>query len=48
MEMGSQLYAPVALFPEKKTGVHRIGGWVGPMTDLNLLERKKSVAPSQK
>jgi hypothetical protein len=31
---------PVALLPEKKTGVHRIGGWVGPTTDVNFCKGK--------
>jgi hypothetical protein len=40
--MSGQLHSPVALPPgEKPPGIHWIGGWVGPITGLGDLERRK-------
>jgi len=33
--MGDQLHAPAALPPGKASGIHCIGGWVGPGAGLD-------------
>jgi hypothetical protein len=41
MEVNGQLHAPAALSRIKITGVHWIGGWVGPRAGLDALEKKE-------
>jgi hypothetical protein len=35
MGVGGQRYAPAALAPQSRSGIHGIGGWVGPRTGLD-------------
>ena len=35
MEVGGQRYAPTALPPGKRPGIHCIGDWVGPRAGLD-------------
>jgi hypothetical protein len=47
MEMSDQLHGPTALPPEKKdTGIHWIGGWVGPRVGLDAMAKRKIPAPN--
>lgn len=38
LDGGSELHAPVASFPGKNPGTHRIGGGVDPRDGLDVLE----------
>jgi hypothetical protein len=47
MEVRGQLHAHTALPPGKQPpGTHCIGGWVGPRTDLDVMEKRK-ILPCQ-
>jgi hypothetical protein len=42
MEVSGQLHTPAALPPGKQPhGTHWIGGWVGPITGLDDVEKRK-------
>jgi hypothetical protein len=41
MEMSGQLHASAVLFPGKRSGTHWLGGCVGPIAYLDILEKKK-------
>jgi hypothetical protein len=46
MEVSGQLHAPATLPPwERAPGTHCIGNWVSPRAGLNLMEKRKSLAP---
>jgi len=48
MEVGGQLYAPVALFPVKKpspTGTRWIRFWVGTRASLDAVAKRKIPSP---
>jgi hypothetical protein len=46
MEVSGQLHAPAALPPgERAPGTHSIGGWVGPTTGLDDVEKRKFLLP---
>jgi hypothetical protein len=47
MELSGHLHSPVELLLQKKPDVYKIGGWVGPTTNLKLLKRAKLVASSR-
>jgi hypothetical protein len=47
MEVGFKLYASTALSLEKNFRAYLIGGWMGHRTDLNVLEREKTLAPAE-
>jgi hypothetical protein len=47
MEVIEQLHAPDALPREKKTGIHRIGGWVDPRAGLDDMEGWKFLTPQE-
>jgi hypothetical protein len=45
MEISCQLHAPAALSPpptERASVTHCIGGWEGPRTGLNAVEKRKN------
>jgi hypothetical protein len=45
MEASGQLHAPAALPPgERAPGTHWIGGWVGPRTGLDDMEKRNVLA----
>jgi hypothetical protein len=46
MEVSGQLHATAALIQGKSSGIHCIGGWVGPRTGLDDVERRKYLAPT--
>jgi hypothetical protein len=47
MEGNGQLHSPAALTPgEGASGIHSIGGWVGPRTGLDAVEYRKSLVPA--
>lgn len=37
--------APVAILPCKNPGTHRLRGWVGPITGLNVFAKRKNLSP---
>jgi hypothetical protein len=41
MEASGQLHAPAALTPERAPDTYSLGGWVGPRTGLDDVEKKK-------
>jgi len=41
MEMSGQLHASVVVSPGKSSGTNLVGGCVGPIAYLDLLEKKK-------
>ena len=44
--ISSQLHVPVALSPEKKSHIAcGTGGWVGPKTNLNILQKEENCCP---
>jgi hypothetical protein len=46
MEVNSQLHTPVALPPgETARGILCIGGWVGPLGCLDVIEERKISCP---
>ena len=47
MEVSGQLHATAASSPEKKTGTHWIGLWMGPRFGLDVLEKRKSLTPAE-
>jgi hypothetical protein len=48
MDMSDQLHAPASLLPEERSSdFHWVGGWVGHITDLDVVvaKRKMSAQP---
>jgi hypothetical protein len=46
MKMNGQLHDPVAFTPrERASGIHWIGGWVGPRTGLDTVVKRKIPSP---
>jgi hypothetical protein len=43
MEISGQLHAPAALLLGKNTGTRWTGDWIGPIGDLDVLGKKKSL-----
>jgi hypothetical protein len=42
MEVSGQFHAPAALpTGETAPGTHWLGGWVGPIADLDVMEKRK-------
>jgi hypothetical protein len=45
MKVSGQLHTPAALLPEKASGTHWIGGWVGPRAVLDTVVKRKIPSP---
>jgi hypothetical protein len=45
MEVSGQLHASAALAPEEKTGIHWMGGWVGPRAGMDAVVKRKIPSP---
>jgi hypothetical protein len=45
MDVICQVHAPAALLPgERAPGTHWIDGWMGPIVDLDAVEKRKNPA----
>jgi hypothetical protein len=48
MDVSDQLHVSAALHLGERApfrGTHRIGGWMGPRTDLDAVEEEKNILP---